>query len=341
MSPIMDYKWTENRSINQGIFMKLLVFYVFFTVVVELVPVSFVWAAVCGKVSSATGDVEILRLKNENDPEGARIAIKSERQSDLWCTDIVVTHQAARAKLRLDKAILTLGPNSRLEVAAEVKGSGTQTLALPYGKVRTFFQGDEKAGQAARFKVKTPAAVVGVRGTDFYVTYKPNEKVSEQATLTGRVEVTQKTTNLTVQVDKGQQVTVDNFAAKLEEKNKEDTLAREKKKAEELALLEKEKLNEDARKKAIAELEEKTRLEELAQKQAAEEGLRKKTAEQFLVKQIDKLVAEEIKQTSVLVKNDAQFTSKEAVDVLGAPNTWLPPPNEEVPDKYKGYENKF
>lgn len=298
-------------------------------------------AEVCGKISSAKGAVEILRLKVETDPSSARLAQKAKKRMKVLCNDIIVTHQAARIKLRLNKAILTLGPNSRLEVAAESKGSKQQELALSYGKVRTFFKGKAEKGQAARFKVKTPAAVVGVRGTDFYVAYKPNEKVAEQATLTGKVEVVQKATNIKVEVEKGQRVEIDNYDAKLKEAERKQNLEAEKKKAEELAQIEKQKLDEEARQKAIKELEEKTRIETLAKKKALEEELKLKVQKMAIVKAIDESTATEIKQISALVKNDKEFTSDAAVKVLGNPETWTPPLNEQIPEQFRDYENEF
>lgn len=294
-------------------------------------------AAVCGKFSEVSGGVELLREQGG----GVRHAILAKSRMDILCTDIVVTHDGSRAKLRLEKAILTLGPNSRLEVAAEVKGSDQQTLNLPYGKVRTLFKGEAKEGQASRFKVKTPAAVVGVRGTDFYVTYKPNEKLAEQATLTGRVEVVQNATNIRVEVEKGQQVKVDNFDAKLEEKLKAEKVRLEKEKAEELARLEQQQLDEAARKKALAELLEQSRREEIARQKLIEEELKLKQREEVVVRKIDRAVVEEIKQTSALVRNDREFASPAAIEILGAPESWLPAPNEVVPEKFRGYENEF
>ena len=296
----------------------------------------FIWvssasAERCGKISSLKGKVEVLRLKSESQPQGSRFAQKAKKRMHLLCSDIVVTHQASRAKLRLKKALMTMGPNSRLEVAAESKSTGEQSLSLPYGKVRSFFKGKNTKGQASRFKVKTPAAVVGVRGTDFYVSYKPNQKVTEQATLTGKVEVVQKATNVKVEVEKGQQVKVDNYKAKLEEELKREKEKLEKQKAEQLAKLEKQKLDEEAKKKLLKELEEKAKQEQLAKQKALEESLKLKADEKTTVAEIEGTLAKDIRETSLLVQNDKEFTTKAAVEVLGAPETWLPPENEEIP----------
>jgi ferric-dicitrate binding protein FerR (iron transport regulator) len=68
---------------------------------------------------------------------------------------------------------------------------------------------ESKKDLKTRLKIKTPGATVGVRGTDFYVSYEPNAKMTEQATLKGSVEVEQLGSGQKVMVEKGQQVKVE------------------------------------------------------------------------------------------------------------------------------------
>ncbi len=108
--------------------------------------------------------------------------------------------------------MVTLSPNSRISIAKVIKGSQTPSLLNPYGKIRTLFK-SKKAEQAkgasqTQFRVKTPTAVVGVRGADFYVGYDVNKQLTMQATLKGEVEVEQVSSNIKTLVSGGHQVGV-------------------------------------------------------------------------------------------------------------------------------------
>lgn len=53
----------------------------------------------------------------------------------------------------------------------------------------------------SRLIIKTPSMVAGVRGTDFYVSFSPIRKVTEQATIEGRVVVENEVTKEKVLVE--------------------------------------------------------------------------------------------------------------------------------------------
>jgi hypothetical protein len=59
-------------------------------------------------------------------------------------------------------------------------------LVLDYGKARFVI---EKGGPRSRFKIRTKAAVLGVRGTDFFVAVNSMTGATETSTLRGKVEV--------------------------------------------------------------------------------------------------------------------------------------------------------
>jgi hypothetical protein len=246
----------------------------------------------CGEVTNITGKVEVLRAVAGQDLN--RVAMKIEVPFELLCTDVLVTQAGSRAKVKMVNGLITLSPNSRISIAKVVKGSQTPSLLnLTYGKLRTFFDG-KKAEAAAKgkeanqtqFKVKTPSAVVGVRGTDFYVGYDANKEVTRQATLKGEVEVEQIKSQSKVLVKSGEQVDVAN--------------------GEEL---------KDSAKKDL----DKSELE---------------------VKPIAKETIVDIRQTSPLVKEDLEFTSKEAITILGDTTKWVPPADE-IPGDLKDIKNKF
>jgi hypothetical protein len=236
----------------------------------------------CGEISQTAGVVEVLRAKSNEDLN--RVALKVQAPFEILCTDVVVTQAGSRAKIKLSNGVITMSPNSRIFISKVAKGSSTPSLMnLTYGKIRTFFDG-KKAAQTpeakkdtqSQFRIQTSTAVVGVRGTDFFVGFDPNKELTTQATLKGEVEVEQTKTAQKVFVKSGEEVQVE---------------AAEK----------------------IKSLE---------------------------VKPIEKETVVQIRQTSPLVKLDKEFTSQEAVSILGAPEKWTPPADE-IPGDLKDIKNVF
>ncbi|VAW87347.1 hypothetical protein MNBD_GAMMA16-276 [hydrothermal vent metagenome] len=86
----------------------------------------------------------------------------------------------------LDNSRLLLQKNSRLIFETENtynnKGVLDIRIRLPHGRIETIINPDKKKG--TRFEIHTPAAITGVRGTNFRVSMEKNEKI-------GRTEVTQ------------------------------------------------------------------------------------------------------------------------------------------------------
>lgn len=272
----------------------------------------------CGRIELTKGRVELLRLKGGegNKADAVRKAIVVNGKEVVDCQDIIVTLQSARAKVRLSgNVLLTLGPHTRISIEEYAKNSGSPTLVhLAYGKIRTLFNpgpgtgsgrgtgsdsgsnsnSDEKKSEPekkqSRFRMRTSTAVAGVRGTDFYLSFEPNTKITEQATLNGAVHVEQVDTGQSVLVNSGQQVVVEQV------REKSQTGASETKK----------------------ELEVKP----------------------LVVVSIAPALVTEIKQTSLLVKNDQEFVSPESVKILGAPDDWKPS-NEEVPFDLNGLKEEF
>jgi hypothetical protein len=268
----------------------------------------------CGRIELTKGRVELLRLKGGegNKADAVRKAIVVNGKEVVDCQDIIVTLQSARAKVRLSgNVLLTLGPHTRISIEEYAKNSGSPTLVhLAYGKIRTLFNpgpgsgpnpgsesnsnSDEKKSEPekkqSRFRMRTSTAVAGVRGTDFYLSFEPNTKITEQATLHGAVQVEQVDTGQSVLVNSGQQVVVEQV---------------------------REKSNRDAS-------EEKKREE----------------VKPLVVNTIAPALVNEIKQTSLLVRNDREFVSPEAVQILGAPDDWKPAV-EEVPFDLNGLKEEF
>ncbi len=126
--------------------------------------------------------------------------LKGERQtiemgSLIQVNDRIVTEADGRVRLRfpeLSEVFISPGSNLVIEEALLEKRSGpskrTIMLDLYRGKVRSRVQGRYNDGES-KFQVKTRAAVAGVRGTDFVISFEPGKKdwKTEVKTLSGNV----------------------------------------------------------------------------------------------------------------------------------------------------------
>lgn len=102
--------------------------------------------------------------------------------------DEVRTQAASRMKILLrDDSVLTLGESSQLRLDEQVAGPAPQsTLWLLFGQIRAI--ATERYGAAgARFEVKTPTAIAGVRGTEFVAQHDAAE---DETLVVGIVDTT-------------------------------------------------------------------------------------------------------------------------------------------------------
>lgn len=276
-------------------------------------PVAF--ADTCGQLAGVKGQVEILRMQAA---KGVRYGFKVQRSAEpVECDDVILTGRDSSVKVVLPNAKLSLGPDSRFEIAGHT-GKGTASrvslLNLTYGKLRALVNKKKSAGPdgeaevaspakvdkagktpQATFRVKTFSAVVGVRGTDFYTSYEPNSGVTEQATIEGSVEVAQTGTEQKVLVESGHQVAV------------------------------------------------VTAPQALADTPAKPEAPPASAPVQLAplkVVPIEASVKSDIRVASAIVKDDADFTHAKAVETLGQPATWVLE-REKVPEKLKDIKNEF
>ncbi|MDZ4084307.1 MAG: FecR family protein [Bdellovibrionales bacterium] len=109
--------------------------------------------------------------------------------------DRIVTEADGRVRLRfpeLSEIFISPESNVLIEEALLEKRAGpskrTIMLDLHRGKVRSRVQGRYDDGES-KFQVKTKAAVAGVRGTDFVISFEPGKKdwKTEVKTLSGNV----------------------------------------------------------------------------------------------------------------------------------------------------------
>jgi hypothetical protein len=102
--------------------------------------------------------------------------------------NLVRTLPGAKAKVVFDNGDqINLGPGSAYRIEwNEDSPKGRTEIELKYGKLRGII---EKGGPRSRLKVRTRAAVMGVRGTDFFIADNGTEAGTEIAVLRGEVAV--------------------------------------------------------------------------------------------------------------------------------------------------------
>jgi len=107
-------------------------------------------------------------------PSATRNAQPAKVKDDLSWNDLLKTEQKGRLRAGLtDGSILSLGSNSELRVVQHDAVSQQTSLEMNFGRVRSKVVKVTQPG--GKFEVKTPNAVIGVIGTDFYVGYANNQ----------------------------------------------------------------------------------------------------------------------------------------------------------------------
>jgi hypothetical protein len=101
-------------------------------------------------------------------PDGQRNSAPVKVQDAVEWNDLLKTLRAGRMRANLDDgSILTVGRESELRVVQHDAASQQTSLELNYGRMRSKVVPLTKSG--AKFEVRTPHAVIGVIGTDFYI----------------------------------------------------------------------------------------------------------------------------------------------------------------------------
>lgn len=128
---------------------------------------------------------EVSVVHSDGKKEKARIGLK------VFPKDIIQTLKDARGKIvMMDKNVINLSPDTKLQIQDYTfkpdENKKSVLLNLIYGKVRP--QVNQKYDEKDNtFRVKTSAAVAGVRGTDFIVSFQNNQ--SQVITFEGMVSV--------------------------------------------------------------------------------------------------------------------------------------------------------
>ena len=107
-------------------------------------------------------------------PDASRNAQPVKVKDGLAWNDLLKTDAGGRLRAGLtDGSILSLGSNSELKVVQHDAVSQQTSIEMNYGKLRNQVVKISKAD--GKYEVKTPNAVIGVIGTDFYVGHANNQ----------------------------------------------------------------------------------------------------------------------------------------------------------------------
>ncbi len=138
-----------------------------------------------GTFAIVRGDVRVLS-------RGLESSVKIG--SLLYEKDVVIIDAKTVAKVVMeDNNVLHIGPNSRIKIrgyeSADDKGYSSATVDLIFGKIRSQVVTRPKYPDKPIFKIRTPAAVANVKGTDFIVTHTKGGDITKVETLKGVVDL--------------------------------------------------------------------------------------------------------------------------------------------------------
>lgn len=129
-----------------------------------------------GKVTQIEGRVDILR-------EGKLPAALARLGDSVFVKDVIRTKSSSKAEITFnDATILKVAQRSRIDISEYlIDGGGVSkaVIDMSRGKVKadvskTIVAQITKSPKANKFEIRTPNAVAGVRGTDFFVFHSAN-----------------------------------------------------------------------------------------------------------------------------------------------------------------------
>lgn len=166
-------------------------------------------AALWAMVVPTLGQAQEIGLATDVDRTGYRAAdgaparVEIAEDDGVFLLDRISTDANGRLRLELDDAsVLVVGPDSRMVIDEFVYdgGSGSFVGNLTVGGFR-FLSGDMPSSS---YRIETPTAVVGLRGTDVIVTYDPVGRITLVFVLAGEAWVLPLGEEETAQVEAGQ-----------------------------------------------------------------------------------------------------------------------------------------
>lgn len=107
-------------------------------------------------------------------PAATRNSQTAKVKEELNWNDLLKTEKTGRVRAGLkDGSILSVGSDSELRIVQHDSVSQQTELEMDFGKVRSQVTKVTKA--SGKFEMKTPNAVIGVIGTDFYTSFEGNK----------------------------------------------------------------------------------------------------------------------------------------------------------------------
>jgi ferric-dicitrate binding protein FerR (iron transport regulator) len=107
-------------------------------------------------------------------PAATRNSQTAKVKEELNWNDLLKTEKTGRVRAGLkDGSILSVGSDSELRIVQHDSVSQQTELEMDFGKVRSQVTKVTKSG--GKFEMKTPNAVIGVIGTDFYTSFEGNK----------------------------------------------------------------------------------------------------------------------------------------------------------------------
>ena len=107
-------------------------------------------------------------------PAATRNSQTAKVKEELDWNDLLKTEKTGRVRAGLkDGSILSVGSDSELRIVQHDTVSQQTELEMDFGKVRSQVTKVTKGG--GKFEMKTPNAVIGVIGTDFYTSFEGNK----------------------------------------------------------------------------------------------------------------------------------------------------------------------
>ena len=120
------------------------------------------------------GSNEVAGQINALIPAATRNSQTAKVKEELNWNDLLKTEKTGRVRAGLkDGSILSVGSESELRIVQHDTVSQQTELEMDFGKVRSQVTKVTKAG--GKFEMKTPNAVIGVIGTDFYTSFEGNK----------------------------------------------------------------------------------------------------------------------------------------------------------------------
>jgi hypothetical protein len=125
-------------------------------------------------MAQPAGNNQVAGQINALIPAATRNSQTAKLKEELNWNDLLKTEKTGRVRAGLkDGSILSVGSDSELRIVQHDTVSQQTELEMDFGKVRSQVTKVTKAG--GKFEMKTPNAVIGVIGTDFYTSFEGNK----------------------------------------------------------------------------------------------------------------------------------------------------------------------